>query len=213
MIKCKYVQHMGDDLTVVNSARISMNRSSDTLNERDIKLIDYLAKNKHLSPFEHCSTTLWIQVPLYIRSQIMRHRSFSFNEISRRFSSESIEFFEPNVFRNQHKSAKQCSDGKMSDNENLKASIIFQSIHQKCYNEYKRLIEMGVARELARGILPQNLLTQFVMTGNLRNWIHFIKLRDHEHAQVEVQILAKDILRELKTLYPHSVEALNKYYQ
>lgn len=201
-MKVVYIDHMGTDLTVVNSARISMNRDSDKLIEKDIKLINYLADHQHYTPFEHCILTVLIECPLYIRSQIMRHRTASYNEVSRRYTEEDIDFYNPKVYRKQHKSSKQCSDGDLNDDNNFKAQVITQSIHQKCFDSYKELISLGVSREMARGILPQNMMTKFYMTMNLRNWAHFLKLRLDNHSQLEVQEIAKEIEKIIINKFP-----------
>lgn len=208
MIKAYYVDHMGDDLRVVNAARISFNKKKDKFNKKDEKLTNYLAKHKHLTPFEHCILSVEIHCPLYIRSQIHRHRTFSYNEQSRRYTAENIEFYEPVIYRKQHDKSKQCSDGDLSDKENTIAQVKTQFIHNKCLSTYNELLDLGVSRELARGILPQNLMTKFLMTGNLRNWIHFLKLRLDEHAQEEVQWLAQDIEKIIKDKFEISGKVL-----
>lgn len=208
MIRAKYVDHMGDDLRVVNAARVSYGKSSDTIEDRDVKLINYLAKNEHHTPFEHCQVTFLIECPIYISKQIMRHRSASFNEISRRYTSENLKFYEPNILRKQHSKSKQCSNGELDKNTNDKAIVAIQKIHQDCLDTYNRLINMGVSREMARGVLPQNLMTSFYMTMNLRNLVHFIRLRKDHHAQEEVQIIARDIENVLRKKYPNAIGSL-----
>lgn len=207
-IEVSYINHMGDDLSVVNSARVSFGKRKDVLEEADIKLINYLAKNQHLTPFEHCQLTILIKCPLYIRSQIMRSRTFSFNEISRRYTSENLEFYQPDNFRIQHKTSKQCSEGQVDNETEVKAKAINQKIEDDCLNAYNELINLGVARELARGLLPQSLMTEFYMSGNLRNWAHFLKLRLDAHAQKEVQDVAKPILDILMGKFPQSTKVL-----
>jgi thymidylate synthase (FAD) len=208
MIKAQYIDHMGDDLRVVNSARVSFGKASDKLSERDIKLINYLAKHEHFTPFESCVLTVKIDCPLYISKQIMRHRTASFNEISRRYTSENIEFYEPSVFRKQHEKSKQCSDGELDAADNAAAQVCVKKIHQDTLQAYNRLLDLGVSREMARGVLPQNLMTSFYMTMNLRNFVHFIKLRKDLHAQEEVQTIAKDIEKILIGKFPTSTKAL-----
>jgi thymidylate synthase (FAD) len=203
-----YVDHMGNDLTVVNSARISFGKEKKRLTAKDKKLISYLAKHSHFTPFEHCQLTVVIDCPLYIRSQIMRHRTFSYNEISRRYTSEHLSFYEPRTYRKQHNSSKQCSDGDLDNVSILKAQAITQLIHQKCLTQYENLIKLGVSREMARGVLPQNLMTSFYMTGNLRNWSSFIKLRLDNHAQLEAQEIAKKIKDIIEKKFPFAGKAL-----
>jgi len=207
-IKVDYINHMGDDLSVVNSARVSFGKSKKVVEEEDVKLINYLAKHKHLTPFEHCSLSINVKCPLFIRSQIHRSRTFSFNEISRRYTSEGLEFFSPEEYRIQHKSSKQCSDGLLDPENNKKAKEITDKIHKDCLDSYNKLIDLGAPREQARGVLPQNLMTEFWMTGNLRNWIHFLGLRIDVHAQKEVQDVANPILDIIMEKFPISAKAL-----
>lgn len=208
-IKVEYIQHCGSDLTVVNAARISFDSKSQKLTSKDKKLIDYLAKNKHMSPFEHNSLSVLIECPLYIRSQIQRHRTFSYNEVSRRYTAENLEFFVPETIRKQSKDNKQSSEGLID--YPLLAKECFEALHEQALIAYNKLLIMGVSREQARGVLPQNLNTKFYMTGNLRNWIHFIELRQHKHAQEEVQFIAQEIKKIVETHFPESCKSLLKY--
>lgn len=210
-IKVTYIDHMGSDLRVVNAARISFDNQSKELTDKDKKLINYLAKNKHMSPFEHCQLTVLIECPLYIRSQIQRHRTFSFNEISRRYTADNLEFFVPEVIRKQSKYNKQASEGVFDSWNGQDIKILMKEAHSKSLEIYKKLIKGGVSREQARGVLSQNLLTKFYMTGNLRNWIHFIELRQHNHAQIEVQIIAQDIKKIVEMHFLESSKSLFKY--
>lgn len=208
LLQVNYIDHMGSDLRVVNSARYSFGANSQQLEDRDKKLIKYLAEHEHMSPFEHNILTVIIECPLYIRSQIHRHRTFSYNEISRRYTSEDLTFFIPEVIRKQAKSNRQASEGELDEAESTEALHIFNTIHQDALNKYARLIELGVSREQARGILPQNLMTKFYMTGNLRNWAHFIKLRIDHHAQHEVREIGARVLTILQDKFPVATSAL-----
>lgn len=190
MISVQHIQHMGSDLTVVNAARVSFGGSSQVLTEKDIKLIKYLADHDHMSPFEHCSLTVKISCPLYIRSQIHRHRTFSYNEISRRYTEKDLSFFKPFKYRKQHNSNRQASEGELPENIQKMLKIKVDNHNKRALQVYNELLDNGVCREQARGVLPQDLMTEFYMTGNLRNWCHFIKLRRHEGAQKEVQSIA-----------------------
>lgn len=208
--KVHYISHMGNDLTIVNSARVSFNKNSNVLDEKDIKLIKYLVKHEHMSPFEHCTVTFMVECPLYVRSQIHRHRTFSYNEVSRRYTSEDLQFYVPNSddIRKQSKSNRQASEGSLDE---VDANIAMQKIndaHAAALALYNELLAMGVCREQARGILPQNLMTKFYMTGNLRNIVHFLKLRLHEGAQKEVRDIANDMLNIIKDHFPIATEAL-----
>lgn len=207
-MKVTYVDHMGDDLRIVNSARISFGGESDILTEKDKKLIDYLATNEHMSPFEHNVLTVVIECPLYIRSQIHRHRTFSYNEISRRYTSDNIEFFVPETIRKQAKSNRQASDGELETDKAAEALSLIETHHKEAEATFNKLLELGVPREQARGVLPQNLITKFYMTGNLRNWVHFTKLRIDVHAQQEVQVIGQQVLGILKEKFPVATKAL-----
>lgn len=211
MIRAEYIDHMGTDLSVVNSARVSFGKRKDKLDDKDKKLIEYLAKHKHFTPFESCVLTVKIDCPLYIRSQIHRHRTFSMNEISRRYTDENIRFYEPKVYRKQHKTSKQCSDGQFEEHQNESFKLLTENLHARCLATYNEMLSQGVARELARGILPQNLMTEFYMTGNLRNWVHFLGLRMDAHAQEEVRIIAGDVKNIILDKFPISAQKLLKY--
>jgi thymidylate synthase (FAD) len=201
---------MGDDLTVVNAARVSFNKQSQQLDEKDEKLINYLSMHEHMSPFEHCTISLLIECPLYIRSQIHRHRTFAYNEVSRRYTSENLEFFVPSLddIRKQSKSNRQASSGSLEEDISLVAQEKMVNAHNEALRVYEELLAMGVCREQARGVLPQNLMTKFYMTGNLRNVVHFLKLRMHEGAQKEVRDVAEQMLAIVKEKFPVATDAL-----
>lgn len=210
MLKITYVNHMGDDLTVVNAARVSFGKESEELSESDKKLINYLAKHEHMSPFEHCTATVLVECPLYIRSQIHRHRTFAYNEVSRRYTGDGIEFYLPSVddVRAQSVSNRQASDGVLDEEKSQQIIDLMDEFHYDAKVLYEKLLRMGVCREQARGVLPQNLMTKFYMTGNLRNFAHFIKLRTHIGAQKEVRDLAEQLKAILAGLFPNAMEAL-----
>lgn len=195
----------GTDLTVVNGARVSFGTNSEVLSDKDKKLIHYLAKNSHYSPFEHVGATFKISCPVYIAAQIMRHRSFSYNMVSRRYTAENLTFYTP-IAREQNKLNKQSSSGRHARSEYWHDKM--NQLHQKCLQYYDEAIRDGVSRELARGMLPQNLNTDFIMTGNLRNFAQFVQLRSHEGAQYEVQLISNAIKRILEELFPFSAGAL-----
>ena len=210
MIKVEYGKHMGDALDVVNAARVSFASSSDELTEKDKKLIKYLADHQHMSPFEHCTLKVKISCPLYIRSQIHRHRTFSYNEISRRYTSKDMEFYMSDTLRKQSESNRQASFGALAEPEQEQVKVEIETLHKHCMDVYEGLLAMGVCREQARGVLPQNLMTEFMMTGNLRNWAHFVKLRSHEGAQVEVQIIAEQLTAIMIEKFGYAAEVLLK---
>lgn len=210
MIRAEYVNHMGDALTVVNAARVSFGNKKDELEEKDKKLIKYLADHQHMSPFEHLTLSVKISCPLYIRSQIHRHRTFAYNEISRRYTSKDMEFYIPDTLRKQSESNRQASFGALTDPEQQGVKVEIETVHKHCLDVYEGLLAMGVCREQARGVLPQNLMTEFYMTGNVRNWAHFVKLRSHEGAQVEVQIIAEQLTSLMIEKFGYAAEVLLK---
>lgn len=202
------LSHVPDDMFPVMAARVSFGASDKTGKnvEADKKLMKYLADHKHMTPFEYQHATFLIECPLFIRSQIMRHRTFSYNEVSRRYTSEDLEFWEPTDFRGQSKNNRQASDGVLDNQLSLT-----NEYRTSCTNSlaiYEALLAQGVAREQARAVLPQSLLTKFYQGGNLRNWAHFIELRRDEHAQKEVQVIAERVAEELRKLWPESCQAL-----
>ena len=204
------VDYMGDDLTVVNSARVSFGKQKKELDKKDEKLIKYLIKNKHTSTLEHNVVTFRFTVPLFVRSQHHRHRTWSYNEISRRYTDENIKFYEPTNFRTQHESDRQASNVDDLDPElpsyfYLKASEKVKSHHANCLGLYESLLEAGVCREQARGVLPQNLYTEYYGTANLNNILKFIDLRLDAHAQWEIQQVAKAMLEITSDLFPVTV--------
>ena len=213
--KVDYVSHMGSDLTIVNSARVSFGVHKEELDERDIKLIKYLIKHKHTSTLEHNVITFRFKVPLFIRSQHHRHRTWSYNEISRRYTEVDMQFYEPKEFRTQHKSNRQASNNELIDPEVMRfedgsilcASTLVHSHNARSLHLYKELLESGVCREQARGVLPQNLYTEYYGTTNLSNLLKFVGLRLHEGAQWEIQLVAKACLDIAESLYPVTVAA------
>lgn len=221
--KVEYVQHVGTDLTVVNSARVSFGKQKEELDEKDKKLIKYLIKHRHTSTLEHNVLTLRFTVPLFVRSQHHRHRTWSYNEISRRYTEENIEFYEPKKFRTQHESNRQASNvdelinpiveySDIDENgrdvvANALASDVIYEHHSRSLELYENLMAAGVCREQARGILPQNMYTQYYGTVNLNNLLKFIDLRTHEGAQWEIQKVAEACLDIANDLWPITVDS------
>lgn len=209
-LSVEFVESMGTDLTPVNAARISFNSNSEILSDKDKKLIKFLADHDHMTPFEHQIMTVIIKCPLYIRSQIHRHRTFSFNERSFRYSSEELEFYFPPItdIRKQSLSNKQGSNGVL-DTHSAQVSLNDMRVSTAYgLDYYNILLKRGVAREQARSILPQNLMTKFYMTGNLRNWCHFLELRLDPSAQSEVRDIAKKVALLIKERWPVSYDCL-----
>ena len=210
----EYVQHMGTDLTVVNSARVSFGKQKDVLEDSDKALIKYLIKHKHTSTLEHNQITFRFVVPLFIRSQHHRHRTWSYNEISRRYTDENLHFYEPREFRTQHVSNRQASNVESLINPNIEyndlsldASTAYAEHNQASLDLYDKLIESGVCREQARGVLPQTLYTEYYGSVNASNLLKFIELRTHDGAQWEIQQVAKACLKIAEDFWPITISA------
>jgi thymidylate synthase (FAD) len=215
--KVSYIQHVGDDKMIANAARVSFGQDNTRpLTKRDKGLIKYLIEHKHTSPFEHNSITFMFEVPMFVRSQHMRHRTWAYNEISRRYTEVDLRFYEPKAFRTQHESNRQAS------NENdlidptitpafadtyIKASDAMVKFHKQSLDLFDHLIAKGVCREQARGVLPQNLYAKYYGTVNLSNLLKFIDLRSHEGAQWEIQKVAEACLDIAEGIWPYSVGA------
>ena len=211
------VDHMGSDLTIVNSARVSFGKHKEKLDGKDERLINYLVNHRHTSTFEHNIATFRFVVPLFVRSQHHRHRTWSYNEISRRYTDVNIQFYEPEAFRTQHKSNRQASNAEELINPSLVhsrgrnlASALISDHHQGSLKLFNQLIEAGVCREQARGVLPQNLYTEYYGTVNLNNLLKFIDLRTHEGAQWEIQKVAEACLEIAEGLWPVAVSSYRR---
>ena len=213
-----YVDHLGRDLTVVNAARVSFGNEKDELDTRDKRLINYLIKHRHTSTLEHNIITFKFVVPLFVRSQHHRHRTWSYNEISRRYTDKDLKFYEPKEFRTQHKSNRQASNNQELINPSIAVwhpeaskpgmvpiSRVVEKFHIQALALFDDLIAAGVCREQARGVLPQNLYTEYYGTCNLNNLVKFIDLRLHEGAQWEIQQVAKACLEIATDLFPVTV--------
>jgi thymidylate synthase (FAD) len=212
--KVDYVSHMGSDLAVVNSARVSFGVEKNELDDKDRKLINYLIKHRHTSTLEHNLITFRFTVPLYVRSQHHRHRTWSYNEISRRYTDVNIQFYEPKMFRTQHRTNRQASNAEDLINPVLSCGSDCDEMvmlhHQMSLDLYERMMSAGVCREQARGVLPQNLYTEYYGTVNLSNLLKFIDLRTHEGAQWEIQKVAEACLEIATDLFPETVGAYRR---
>jgi thymidylate synthase (FAD) len=217
--RVQLIQHWGTDATVVRSARVSFGKDSEQekLSEGDIRLVDYLVKNKHTSTLEHCGITFKFVVPLFVRSQHHRHRTWSYNEISRRYTDVNICFYEPKLFRTQHNTNRQASNPDASINPTLSCGSVCDKIvalhHKGALDLFDKMIEAGVCREQARGVLPQNMYTEYYGTCNLSNLLKFIDLRIHEGSQQEIQVVAEACLSFAKNLFPITVGSYLKAKQ
>ena len=172
------------------------------MDDRDVKLLEYLIANKHTSPLEHMVFTFSIHCPLFIRGQWHRHRTWSYNEISRRYTEVDMEFYTPENLRRQAESDRQAS---VADPE-FEGAELQQAIaahNQASFELYEKLLASGVCREQARGVLPQNMMVTFWGTVDLSNLLHFLELRDSEHAQYEIREYAAAIKQLIKPIVPN----------
>jgi thymidylate synthase (FAD) len=217
----EYLDHMGSDLTVANAARVSFNKESDwdsdpnwtgarerKLSDKDTKLIRYLAKHNHWTPFAHPQITLRIKAPIFVRTQLFKHKvGFVENEVSRRYVVEEPQFYTP-IWRNAPvDGAKQGSSGFVTEPSVLMMNG-FRETAEKCVEVYNGLLASGVAPEQARSILPQSTYTEWWWTGSLSAFARVYKQRTDAHAQWEVQRYADAIGEIIRPLYPVCWEQL-----
>ena len=194
------------------SARVSHAASGKTGEnlENDKKLMHYLAKHKHMSPFEHQSATFKVVLPLFVAREWMRHRTQSYNEVSMRYSADPVgKFYMPQIWRKQADTNKQSSVGVVEDQDGC--TKILKESYNFAVDSYKKLLEKGACREQARSVVPVGNYTEFYATANLRNWIHFYNLRIAANAQWEIRQYAKCIGEILNELWPESWGALRSY--
>ena len=209
MIKVELVDHMGTDLSVSNSARVSFSKWKDELEEGDTKLINYLAKHEHTSPFRHTRITLRCEAPIWLARQLGKHQvSMDWNEVSRRYVDTGFEFFVPEYRERPEGGIKQGSGGIHPANEAWKNLTI--NHQERSLELYERMIESGVAPEQARGILPQNMMTTWIWSGSLLGFFHLWRLRSDSHAQVEAQQFAQQVADICEQLFPISWNALKE---
>ena len=207
-----HIDSMGSDLSVVNAARVSFGKTSQlvfnddpddvgSLSERDTKLINYLAKHRHTSPFGHAFVSFHCTGPLFVHAQLVKHKFLRTNTISRRYTTENIEFYVPDVWRGKSDDKKQGSEGIVDvgdwDDANWAAL--------KAYND---LLEHGVAPEMARMVLPQSLMTEWYWSGSLDAFASMCHLRCASDTQYETRLVADDISKKMSELFPVSWSAL-----
>lgn len=237
-MKVELIDYQGTDLTIVNAARVSMDKQSDWLyphqymmapylSDADTKLITYLAKHKHMSPFGHCFATFRVEAPIFVIRQLVKHEYLRINEVSRRYVDAEPTFHMPSGWRKRAPSVKQGSleddfvtmipdpvDTKNGDTEND------LDIHQ-AYNElledakvlYSNMLKAGVAPEMARMVLPQSMMTMWWWSGSMDAFARMVKLRLDPHAQVESRWVAQEIDLEMRKLYPIGWDAMMKYME
>ena len=219
MLQTFYIDHMGSDLSVVNAARVSFNKKSTwagqedglhdgeggigVLNNADSKLIRYLAKHKHMSPFGHCFASFHVKAPVFVARQLVKHKFLRWNEISRRYVDTEPEFYVPDVWRGRSADKKQGSEG-----------VVRYEGPLGNYNQldiYKELLRVGVCPEQARMVLPQSTMTEWYWSGSLFAFAKMCGLRLKDDTQYETRLVAQEIEDYMMDIYPNSWEALRMY--
>jgi len=203
----RYIDHLGTDERIVEAARVSYGSASKGP-EADKKLLKYLYTHRHTSPFEQCSITFNIKMPIVCMRQFVRHRTFRLNEWSGRYSKLDPEFYIPDEWRTQDTVNKQ---GSIEDKEfeHGKATMAMAEACGFVYQKYEQLLDMGVAKEMARFILPLNIFTEIYVNCDLHNLMHFLTLRMDSHAQKEIQEIAFAMHKIMCKLYPWTGEAFD----
>ena len=213
-IKANYVDHMGTDLTVVNAARVSFANHSKweggshpdfdpirTLYPRDEKLIKYLAKHEHYSPFGHCFASFHVKAPIFVARQLVKHKFLRWNEISRRYVDGPPEFYVPEAWRGRSADKKQGSEGIVDVGD-------WGDTNWACLTAYNDLLEQGVAPEQARMVLPQSTMTEWYWSGSLDAFADMCNLRCAPDTQYETRLVADQISVEMGDMFPVSWAAL-----
>ena len=214
-IEVTYIDHMGSDLSVANAARVSFGKSSKMdmsdqwgppkLKDKDAKLIKYLAKHKHMSPFGHAFASFHVKAPIFVARQLVKHKFLRWNEISRRYVDDEPEFYEPDVWRGRADDKKQGSAGAV---ESVPVGAL--KVQGYCLAAYQDLLSSGICPEQARMVLPQSTMTEWYWSGSLDAFMDMCNLRCKLDTQYETRLVAEYILSEMINLFPVSVEALRR---
>ncbi len=225
MIKVTYQQHVGSDITVVNAARVSFGKKSryyygdeaeiaadfdreweypTFMLSEDVKLINYLAKHNHKSPFNHCFITFHVKAPIFVARQLQKHEYMPWNEISRRYVDSEPEFYQPDVWRGRSEDKKQGSDGVVNVGKIGDISLTSKTL-------YNSLLDRGVAPEQARMVLPQSMMTEWYWSGSVHAFAKMCGLRLKPDAQYETRLVAEQIEDKMTELFPESWTALRAY--
>ncbi|MEM9400429.1 MAG: FAD-dependent thymidylate synthase [Verrucomicrobiota bacterium] len=204
----RYIDHLGSDIRIVESARISY-KSPSKGEDQDKRLLKYLYRNRHTSPFEQCSITFNIKMPIFIMRQFVRHRTFRLNEWSARYSELQDEFYVPDQWRVADDKNKQGSQS--GDLDHAKITDEVKSFNDQAFQTYQSLLDQGVARELARTVLPVSIFTEVYVNCDLHNLLHFLHLREDDHAQWEIREIARGMREVAQALFPWTFEAYHEY--
>ena len=230
MIEVTYIDHMGSDLSVVNAARVSFNKKSDWLPKvhngeknvllpKDGKLIHYLARHKHTSPFGHCFASFHVRAPVFVARQLVKHKFLRWNEVSRRYVDSEPEFYVPDVWRGRSADKKQGSDGVVELPEyahihcGWKGYAGPRNYYKTAFHVYNDLLKNGVCPEQARMVLPQSMMTEWYWSGSLDAFADMCRLRGMPDTQAESREVAAYISDKMMELFPTSWAALRGYGQ
>ena len=206
-MKVTYIDHCGSDLSVVNAARVSFDKHHDFFDDdKDTRLIRFLARNGHTSPFNHTFITMHVKAPLFVARQLVKHRFMPWNEMSGRYVTFEPEFYTPEDFRAKAEDKKQGSGDVIENDASLR--MIFAEVHYDAFEAYKSALAHGLCEEQARGLLPLDLMTQWYWSGTLGAWASMYNLRAKPDAQAETREVAEQAGLILEGLYPVSWEAL-----
>ena len=203
MIEVTYVDHMGSDLSVVNAARVSFGKTHKAMTEGDTKLIHYLAKHKHMSPFGHAFASFHVKAPIFVARQLVKHKFLRWNEISRRYVDDDPEFYIPDQWRGRADDKKQGSGIALADQD-----IHIGTTQRIVFMLYESMLLKGVCPEQARMVLPQNTMTEWYWSGSLDAFADMCNLRCKEDTQFETSQAAQCVSQGMKNLFPISWEAL-----
>lgn len=206
----RLIDMLGDDMAPVQAARVSYGKGLTT-EGRDKKLLFYLMEHGHHSPFEHVAFKFHIKLPIFVMRQLVRHRIASINERSGRYTEFTEDWFVPGQIRIPEEVNKQGSVPTNDEVLNKKAKDLIESTIEATYESYKKLLDMGVAREMARIVLPTSMYTEFYWTINVRSLMNFLTLRADSHAQAEIQEYALAIASIFEEKCPITYEAFLKY--
>lgn len=210
----RYIDHMGTDGRILEAARISY-KSPSKGEDADKKLLRYLIKNKHTSPFEMCKVSFNVKLPIFVMRQWVRHRMQNLNEVSARYTELPNEFYIPNAWRQQIVGNKQGSEAprpgidwnpEVDENCSMNATAHLRRHCEYSYELYQKMLHNGIAREMARMVLPVNIYTEIYCCWDLNNLLKFFALRDDAHAQAEIQDFAKAMKQITFALFPWTME-------
>ena len=204
-IEVTLIDRMGSDLSVVNAARVSFDKTSEEMNDADSKLLSYLATHNHWSPFSHAFASFRIKAPIFVARQLVKHTvGLSWNEVSRRYVSSEPEFYLPDYWRKSASNVKQGSSDTLAGYFNP----VTEKATKLCLSTYILMLTEGVCAEQARMILPQNTMTEWIWSGSLYAFARVCNLRLDSHTQKETQEVAKLISSHMKELFPESWKVL-----